>query len=459
MTATTAAQSSGVAQDARTERLLRAPVASTLLRLAAPNLGEAAARVAFISLDAVFVGWLGTGSLAAVALVFPIFLTMQTVSAGGFGAGVASAIARSLGAGRAEEASAIGGFALMLSALVGLAFGIAMLIFGPDIYAAMGARGQVLEQALAYSGVVLGGAVLIWLMNISANVVRGTGNMLVPASAIVIGEVAHVVISPVLILGLGPAPELGVLGAAIGVLAAYATGAVVVLGYLLSGRSIITLSWKNLKPSRQGRAEMLGVGAFGALNVLQFQFLIIVLSAFAGAYGAATVAGFGAALRLELLQIPIIFAFGSAIVTMTATNAGAGSTDRVRRIAFCGGAISFLIGGAFAIVAIVVPDRWMAMFSTDGEVIAQGTRYLEIIGPTLPVTGLAVGLFYACVGVGRIAMPFAIGVVRLAVVAGGGAIVVLLLREPAPILYVLVAASAVAYGLAILWNAWWVLRA
>jgi hypothetical protein len=86
---------------ARTRILLEGPILATLLRLALPNLGEAAARISFVAVDAVFVGWLGTEALAGVSLAFPIFLIMQMMSASGLGAGVSSAIARALGAGRA----------------------------------------------------------------------------------------------------------------------------------------------------------------------------------------------------------------------------------------------------------------------------------------------------------------------------------------------------------------------
>src|SRR5262245_54577818 len=90
-----------------TRRLLEAPVTPTLLRLAAPNMAEAVARVAFITLDAYFVAWLGDDALAGISLVFPFFLLMQTMSAGGMGGGIASAIARALGAGRPEHAQTL----------------------------------------------------------------------------------------------------------------------------------------------------------------------------------------------------------------------------------------------------------------------------------------------------------------------------------------------------------------
>src|SRR5262252_6579797 len=91
---------------AATRRLLEAPIAVTLLRLAAPNVVIIAVQAALNVLEAVYIGWLGRDALAGVALVFPLIMLMQTMSAGGMGGGVAAAVARSLGAGRRPEADA-----------------------------------------------------------------------------------------------------------------------------------------------------------------------------------------------------------------------------------------------------------------------------------------------------------------------------------------------------------------
>ena len=72
-------------------------MAPTLLRLAAPNVVVMVVQAAVSTLDAVFVGWLGSDALAGVSLVFPLVMLMQTMSAGGMGGGVAAAVARALG--------------------------------------------------------------------------------------------------------------------------------------------------------------------------------------------------------------------------------------------------------------------------------------------------------------------------------------------------------------------------
>ncbi|BBK45475.1 hypothetical protein STVA_54950 [Allostella vacuolata] len=373
---------------------------------------------------------------------------MQMTSASGLGAGVNGAVARAMGAGRPADATAIAFHAVLLALLVGGFFTGVMLTAGPALYAAMGATGGGLAAAVAYSGIVFGGVVAVWLMNLLANIVRGTGNMLVPATAIVAGEAVHLALSPVLILGLGPVPSLGVRGAAIAVVASYATGALVLAWHLLGGRGEI-----RLRPAAvRGRhfAAILGVGVPAALNVVQAQATMILATGFAAAFGTAALAGYGAAARLDLLQIPLTFAMGSAVIAMVATSVGAGRLDRARQVAWTGAWLAVLIGGIFATVALAVPEEWMRLFSDDPAAIAAGAGYLRRVGVSYPVLGVGLGLFFSLLGLGRATAPFFAGSLRLAVVAVGGWAAVHWLGGDLPTLATAVAAASLVFTLAML---------
>ncbi len=118
---------------------------------------------------------------------------------------------------------------------------VIVLGFGRPLYAAMGGSGDSLAAALTYSNVVFSGAILVWLFNSLANVIRGTGNMMVPAIVTCTGTAVLVPLSPCLIFGWGPLPQLGIAGGAVAVIAFYALGSVAFLAYLWTGRSIVRL--------------------------------------------------------------------------------------------------------------------------------------------------------------------------------------------------------------------------
>jgi Na+-driven multidrug efflux pump len=228
--------------DPRTRLLLDAPIAAALMRLAAPNMLVMLAQASVGLIETYFVGWLGTDALAGVALVFPLVMLMQMMSAGAIGGGISAAVARALGAGRRADADALALHALVIALILGLAFMLVMLGGGRWIYPAMGGRGATLSAALAYSNVVFSAAILIWVFNSLANVVRGTGNMMVPAIVTLVGSAALIPLSPCLILGWGPFPRLGVAGGAVAVIAYYLAGSIALAAYLRSGRTVVRLA-------------------------------------------------------------------------------------------------------------------------------------------------------------------------------------------------------------------------
>jgi Na+-driven multidrug efflux pump len=222
--------------------LLEGPIAATLFRLAAPTVVVMVIQVAVSAAEAAFVGWLGAEALAGVSLVFPLIMLMQTMSAGGMGGGVASAVARALGAGRRADADALAWHALLIAVVMGTVSTTATLWSGPRLYQALGGTGATLTLALAYSNVVFAGASALWVFNTLASVVRGAGNMVLPARIVVGGAAVTLTISPALIVGWGPFPPLGVAGAAAALVGYYAAGSLVLLGYLVSGRGLVRLS-------------------------------------------------------------------------------------------------------------------------------------------------------------------------------------------------------------------------
>jgi putative MATE family efflux protein len=404
---------------ARTQRILEAPVLPLLLSLAAPNIGEAAARITFLTADALFVSWLGSDALAGVAVVFPLFLMLQTATASGFGSGVSSAIGRALGAGDHARATSLAGVAVAI-ALIGAALTTALLVIeGPTLYAAMGLTGRPLEMAVLYSGVMFGGAGFVWLMNLLANVSRGAGNMMVPAFAIAIGEAFHLALSPALIQGWGPFPALGIAGAALAALAAYAVGATVLVVHLASRQALVRLQLRAIRLRRDEAGAILGVGAVSAASATLFQITTFLVAGLISLLGSSAVAAYGAANRLEMLQYPITFAFGSAVITMVATAAGAGDFDRARRVAWTGAGLAAAIGLVFTCVALF-GRSWMGLFTSDPVIRDIGALYLLCQAAVFPFTGAGLACYFACLGIGFVSGPFMLAAVRLVLIVGGG---------------------------------------
>ena len=436
--------------DRRTRDLLEGPIAPTLVRLAAPNVLVMVVQAAVNAGEAYYIGWLGADALAGVSLVFPLIMLMQTMSAGGMGGGVSSAIARALGGGRRDDASALVLHAVLIATVMGIVFTAGMLAGGPALYALMGGVGGAAEAALAYSNVVFSGAVAVWLFNTLANVVRGTGNMALPAGLVVGGAVVVLSVAPALILGWGPVPAFGIAGAGAAFVAYYAGAAAVLLLYLASGRDLVRLTLRGARLRWRLFRDILRVGVPGALNTVQTNLTVVVLTGLIGAFGTTALAGYGMGVRLEYLQIPLVFGLGSALVAMVGTNVGAGHHLRARRIAFVGAAMAFGLTEAVGLLAALFPERWLGIFTADPDVLAAGSTYLRVVGPSYGFFGLGLALYFASQGAGRLLWPLAAGAMRLTLAAAGGWVVLHAVGAGLPALFAVMAAAFVVFGVTLL---------
>ncbi|WOB72760.1 MATE family efflux transporter [Achromobacter xylosoxidans] len=434
--------------NARLQAMLHAPIAPTLARLAWPNILMMLAQSATGLIETWFLARLGTPVLAGVALVVPVLMLMQNMSQGAMGGGISAAVARTLGAGRQREADQLVLHAVVLNAALGIVFCALLLAFGPQLYRALGADGATLDAALAYSNVIFGGIVLMWLMNAFASVIRGTGNMLVPSAVICGGAALLVPLSPCLIFGWGPFPALGVAGGGWALVTYYAAGTLVLGGYCLSGRNAARLTRSRLHLSLM--RSILRVGALATLNPLLTNGLVALTVALVGAHaGTAAVAGYGIAVRLEYLMIPLAFGLGAPMVAMVGANIGAGQPERALRIALTGGAMAFALAEVIGLAAALFPEAWLRLFGAQDHMLAAGAAYLRIVGPVYGFFALGFSMYFASQGAGRLKWPLWAGVLRLAIAIGLGGAVLRLTGSLAGFFAVAALAMAV-YGLVIL---------
>lgn len=347
--------------DPRTRALLEAPIGATLLRLALPNVIVMAVQASIGLIETYFIAKLGTDALAGMALVFPILMLIQMVSAGAMGGGILSAIARTLGSDRRHEAGALVWHAVAIAVGLGVVTSLAALLGGPKLYVLMGGRDGSLAAALAYSNLVFAGAIPLWLYNSLAAVIRGTGNMVVPAGVTAVGAAVLIPLSPALIFGWGPFPHLGIAGGAAAVVLFYVVGSAIFTTFLWTGRGVLR---PPLRPSRLRWAptrEILRVGAASSLVSVATNVSIATATGLAGAFGPAAVAGFGTGARLEYLLVPLVFGLGAPLAAMVGTSIGAGRHDRALRVAWTGaviaGAVTEIgwIGGCIVSAGVAYP--------------------------------------------------------------------------------------------------------
>jgi Na+-driven multidrug efflux pump len=311
--------------------LVDGPILPTLLRLAWPNVIALTAGTCVVIAETSYIGRLGVESLAAMALVSPFVILIMTMSGGAMGGGVASSVARALGAGDIDRASTLAAHALLIGLCFGAAFMLFMLVLGPSLLELLGGRGNVLAQAMAYVQIFFGGAIVPWLMNTLAGILRGTGNMKLPSTMILCSAVCQIILGGTLGLGLGPIPQFGMRGVAAGSLIAFLVSISVMAWYLFSGRAGVVPRIRGLRIRAAMFFDILKVGAVACFSPLQGVLTISIFTHMLAGFGTAVLAGYGIGARLEFMLTSIAFSIGIASVPMIGmSTCGSASSPMMR---------------------------------------------------------------------------------------------------------------------------------
>ena len=423
--------------------LLTAPILPTLLKLALPTVTVLVAQTAVNIAEAYYVGFLGTDALAGAALVFPIFMLMTMMSNGGLGSGVASSVARAVGAGRHADADALLFHAMVVAVIAGALFTLGALFGGPALYRSLGGRGEALDAAVRYSDYLFAGAIPVWIVNLQAAALRGSGNVKVPALVTLIGAIVMIPLSPLLIFGFGPVPRLGIAGAGIAFGLYYGAAMLFLLRYMASGHSGLTLRMVRLRGYLF--IDILKVGVPTAIQALLTNLTVILVTGAVGLFGTSALAGYGIASRLDYIMIPLLFGVSTATLTMVGVNMGADQTARARRIGWTSGMIGLLLTGTIGLIVAIFPTAWLHLFSHDADVVHEGATYLRIVAPAYGAFGFGFAVSFAAQGTGRALLPLAATTARILIAAGGGWIAVGWLGADMTGLAAMVTASLVAY--------------
>ena len=400
--------------------LLDRPILRTLLSLAWPNGIALGASTCVTIAETSYIGRLGVETLAAMALVFPCVMLTITMSSAAMGTGVTSSIARALGAGDLDRASQLATHALLIGICFGLVFMLGMLSFSAAVLGALGGRGDVLAQATGYSQFFFGGAVILWLMNAAAGILRGTGNMKLPSLMIVSSAGCQAVFGGVLGLGLGPVPPFGMRGVAAGAIIAYTISLSVMGWYLFAGHAPVVPKIRGLRVQWAMFHDILSVGAVACLGPIQTMLTMGIFTHMLAGLGKDVLAGYGIGARLDYMLVSLAFAIGIASVPMIGMAIGAEQVARARRVVWITGCVSFVSAGAVGAVIAIVPELWVDIFTDDAGVRAAGRQYLAINAPIYGFLGLATSMYFSSQGAAKVMGPILAQSVRLLTIALGG---------------------------------------
>ncbi|HEX7855463.1 MAG TPA: MATE family efflux transporter [Sphingobium sp.] len=348
-----------------TGSLTTGPIARTLLAFSLPVLGSNILQSINGSINALWVGhFLGEVGLAATANAnLIIFLIISMVF--GFGMAGTILIGQHMGRGEIEAVRRATGTGATLFLISGILIATLGWVSAPLMLHAMGTPAEVYPSALPYLRMMFAGMPPALMTVYLAMTLRGVGDSLTPLVAMLPGIVVEVALNPVLILGLGPAPHMGIAGSALATLIANFVQGLTLL-YLIYRRDLpIRLrgaELRYLKPAAHLVRFIIVKGVPLGLQMIVVAGSAVVMMVLVNREGTATVAAYGAVTQLwTYIQMPS-FAIGMAVSGMAAQNIGAGLWHRVDRIAWTGMGVNLVLTGTIVTLTLLLDGPMLRLF-------------------------------------------------------------------------------------------------
>jgi MATE family multidrug resistance protein len=342
-----------------------------VFRLAWPVMVSMLSYTTMSVVDTLYIARLGTDQLAAIGLAMVAVFTSQSFGVG-LMAGVRVMSAQFTGAGVPNRAIR----ATWQGLWVGIGFGLVVATFsalGPGFFRALGATSTVAMHANAFFVIrVLAAPVLFTTLAMSAWF-QGRGDTRTPMVATLLSNGLNIILDPIFIFGWGPAPELGVGGAA------FATVMSMMAGWTF-------LAWRIHRPlvsvsAMPSLALLRSLWRFGGPIGLRYVLEVgsyMVFSAMLAHVGAIDLAAHVVVVRIVSVSFLPGHAIGDAAGVLVGQFIGAHARERSREAYRSALRLSVAIMMAWAVVFVALPDALLAIFGVEPEVVALG-RYLMYI--------------------------------------------------------------------------------
>jgi putative MATE family efflux protein len=305
-------------------------------------------------------------------------LTLIFAAALGLSLSTTATVARRIGEKDPEAAAVTAVQAIALGVLVAVPTGLIGLLWPRDLLRLMGLPPAVIEQGWGYTAWMLGGNATILLLFLINAIFRGAGDATVAMRSLWLANGVNIVLDPCLIFGLGPFPELGITGAAVGTTVGRAVGVLYQL-WSLSRDGRVAIRRRHLRLDAEVMFRLLRVSLGGIVQFLIATASWLGLVRILTPFGPAALAGYTIALRIIIVVILPSWGLCNAAATLVGQNLGARKPERAERAVWLTGlynmAFMVLVGLSFVLFA----EPLIGVFTSDPLVRALGADCLRIV--------------------------------------------------------------------------------
>lgn len=368
----------------RTELLRNGKISTALAKMTAPAAAAMLVNAVYNVVDTAFIGMLhDTPSIGASAVVFPVFMLIGSIGLT-FGIGAGSLISRRLGEQKPEEARKAASTAFYTTLAIGIIFAVLGNVFIKDILRTFGATDSIMDRAVIYGRIIIGGSVFQILNMCMNNLLRAEGAAGYSSRGMIIGAVLNMALDPLFMFVF----KFGLAGAAAATITAQLISTLYLLRFFILSKGILSLSIRKFSPSSSMYGQIMAIGTPTFIRMLLTSAAMGVTNQAAGNFGDFAVAGVGITLRVISLTMMVFFGIGQGLQPLAGFNYGAKKYDRVIETVNNAMGWNIIFGAVMTSLFIIFARFIVGIFTEDPDVLEAGVKFIRFSSTTLIFVGI-----------------------------------------------------------------------
>ena len=354
------------------------PVGPAIIVLAIPMVMEMCMESLFAVVDVFFVSQLGADAVATVGLTESMLAIVYSVAVG-LCIGAGALVSRRIGEKDPDGAAVAAVQVLAVGLVVSIVMGVAGALNARRLLAFMGADAGVLGYNANFTIIMLGGNVVIVMIFLINAIFRSAGDATMAMRVLWLANGINLVLDPLLIFGIGPFPELGVVGAAVATTTGRGTAVVVQLYLLFSGKGRIAVQRRHLRLVPQVMWSVCRLSGMGLLQILISTTSWIGLVRVIASFGSPALAGYTIGIRTILFALLPSWGLSNAAATMVGQGLGAKKPDRAEQAVWTAGLFNLIFLGSVGALFVTFAPFIVSIYTDDAEVARHAIACLRIV--------------------------------------------------------------------------------
>lgn len=385
--------------------LTEGKIIDKLIKLALPIMGTSFIQMAYNMVDMIWVGKAGSSAVAAVGTAgfFP-WLAMAFVAISRVGGEVQ--VAQSMGKNDVEETKSYIKAAIEVNIILSLIYTLVLLIFKDSLIGFFNlGDANVISMSKKYLVIVALGMIFYFINPIFTAIFNGMGNSKDPFRINTVGLITNIILDPLLILGIGPVPKLGVEGAAI---------ATVFSQFIVTMCFIVMIMKRNneyfkvklfRKISLEYYKSLCKLGMPVAIQSGMFTIFSMLLGVIVASWGPVAIAAQKVGSQIEAISWMTADGIAVALSSFVGQNYGATKYDRINKGFKITLGIATVLGIITTSILIFAGKQIFTIFINEADAIKEGASYLKILGYSQLFMCVEIITAGAFKGIGRTYIP------------------------------------------------------